>query len=311
MIHIHEAGGSSPSNPTIFMNDPKEVLVGVVEKGGKYLIIKRSPSSHFDPNRWEFVSLMSGPGTTEKDVEEQIKKETGLRTSIVKQGTVFRIEDEYGKWHVKPFLFETSSSQVRLDKNHTDYKWINKSELNQLETVKGLEKNLSAFSLKQLSAALLLYRYGKKGLEILLVHPGGPYWAKKDAWGIPKGVYEDEDPLSAAKREFEEEIGRQAPEGKAIDLGEIKISGRKTIKAFAVKGDMDVRQITSNTFVMEWPPRSGREIEVPEVDKAAWLPVAQAMPKMHKGQGIFIQRLAEKIGFSLEPGDTSVQASLF
>jgi predicted NUDIX family NTP pyrophosphohydrolase len=148
---------------------------------------------------------------------------------------------------------------------------------------------------------------------VLLVHPGGPFWTKKDSWGIPKGLYEgDEDPLTAAKREFEEEIGQPAPDGEAIDLGEIKISGGKIIKAFAVEGDLDVRVVKSNTFMMEWPPRSGQQIEVPEIDKAAWLPAAKAVTKMHKGQAEFIERLVEKLGISLEvTNNTSVQGSLF
>lgn len=162
------------------------------------------------------------------------------------------------------------------------------------------------------SAGLLIYRR-RQELEILLVHPGGPFWAKKDAWGIPKGLYENnEDPLAAAKREFEEEIGQPASDGEAIDLGEIKISGGKTIRAFAIEADLDAREIKSNTFMMEWPPRSGQQIEVPEIDKAAWLPAHKAMTKMHKGQSEFIERLAGKLNLSLEGVDSQpAQSSLF
>jgi predicted NUDIX family NTP pyrophosphohydrolase len=161
------------------------------------------------------------------------------------------------------------------------------------------------------TAGILVYRRGN-GLEVLLVHPGGPFWNKKDVWGIPKGEYEDEDALSAAKREFEEEIGQPPPEGDWIDLGEAKTNGSKTVKVFAVEGSLDVREIKSNTFPIEWPPGSGKKIDIPEVDKAAWLSAAIAVTKMHKGQDEFIERLAEKLGISLKSTDnTSVQGSLF
>jgi predicted NUDIX family NTP pyrophosphohydrolase len=161
------------------------------------------------------------------------------------------------------------------------------------------------------TAGTLVYRRGN-GLEVLLVHPGGPFWNKKDVWGIPKGEYEDEDALSAAKREFEEEIGQPPPEGDWMDLGEAKTSGSKIVKIFAVEGNPDVSEIKSNTFPIEWPPGSGKKINIPEVDKAAWLPAAIAVTKMHKGQPVFIERLAEKVGTKLDLGaDEAAQSSLF
>jgi predicted NUDIX family NTP pyrophosphohydrolase len=162
------------------------------------------------------------------------------------------------------------------------------------------------------TAGLLVYRY-RNSLEVLLVHPGGPFWVKKDAWGIPKGEYEEgEDSLTAAKREFEEEIGQPPPAGKLIDLGEAKTSGNKNIKVFAVEGNLDVSEIKSNTFPIEWPPGSGEKLEIPEVDKAAWLPAEQAAAKMHKGQPVFIERLAKKIGVKPMPkAEPPDQSSLF
>jgi predicted NUDIX family NTP pyrophosphohydrolase len=166
----------------------------------------------------------------------------------------------------------------------------------------------------RLSAGLLVYRL-KPSLEVLLVHPGGPFWTRKDVWGIPKGEYDDIlDPLEAAKREFEEEIGQRPPEGKTIDLGQIKNSSGKVITAWAIEGDMDVSVITSNTITLEWPPRSGKKIEMPEVDKADWIPAAIAVTKMHKGQDIFVERLTEHLGIEMGAPEVSsepAQSSLF
>lgn len=149
---------------------------------------------------------------------------------------------------------------------------------------------------------------------MLLVHPGGPFWAKKDkgAWSIPKGEYEQgEEPLAAAKREFAEETGRAAPEGEYIDLGEFKRKDGKTIKAWAVESDFDTSQLRSNTFEMEWPPRSGQKQEFLEVDKAVWAALSKASQKMHKGQPVFIERLAEYLGHKLEASSQEEQTSLF
>jgi predicted NUDIX family NTP pyrophosphohydrolase len=161
----------------------------------------------------------------------------------------------------------------------------------------------------RVSAGLLIYRKSPE-LEVFLVHPGGPFWARKNAWGIPKGEYEDnEDPLEAAKREFKEETGLEAPEGKYLELGEIKTSGKK-ILAWAVMGNPDPATISSNTMVIEWPPKSGQKQEFPEVDKAAWLSLAEAAPLMHKGQEEFLSRLAGLLGYEAEPAQPT-QSSLF
>lgn len=149
--------------------------------------------------------------------------------------------------------------------------------------------------MKKLSAGILLYRQSVNGVEVFLVHPGGPFWAKKDkgAWSIPKGEYEaDEDPLAAAKREFAEETGQPAPSGEYVEIGEFKRKDGKMIRAWAVEGNLDATNISSNTFEMEWPPKSGQKQSFPEVDKAAWFPIEQAADKMHAGQSIFLENLA-------------------
>jgi len=144
------------------------------------------------------------------------------------------------------------------------------------------------------SAGILMYRKAGEGLELLLVHPGGPFWAKKDAgaWSIPKGEYAaDEDPLQAARREFQEEFGSAAPRGAYFDLGEVKQRGGKTVAGFAVEGDFDPARLQSNLFEMEWPPKSGRRQEFPEVDRAAWFAPEMAREKMLPHQTLFIDRL--------------------
>jgi predicted NUDIX family NTP pyrophosphohydrolase len=148
------------------------------------------------------------------------------------------------------------------------------------------------------SAGLLLYRTGSgEGsgeLEVLLVHPGGPAWARRDdgAWSIPKGEYEnDEDPLAAARREFAEELGSPAPGGDETELGEVRQKSGKVVTGWAVAGDLDVSDITSNTFTMEWPPRSGRMREFPEVDRAQWFTADEARAKLNPAQVPFIDRL--------------------
>src|SRR5919107_6412622 len=123
------------------------------------------------------------------------------------------------------------------------------------------------------SAGILLHRRGPGGLEVLLVHPGGPYFARRDAgaWSIPKGLYEPgEEPLACARREFDEELGSPCPDGPTLELGEIRQRNGKRVTAWAVEGDLDPTAITSNTFTIEWPPRSGRNQEFPEVDRAGW-----------------------------------------
>jgi predicted NUDIX family NTP pyrophosphohydrolase len=143
------------------------------------------------------------------------------------------------------------------------------------------------------SAGLLLYRHRRGVLEVFLVHPGGPFWAGKDAgaWSIPKGEYTlAEDPLAAARREFTEETGLTAA-GEFIPLTPLKQPGGKIIHAWAVQGDCDPGAIRSNTFSLEWPPRSGRRQDFPEVDRAAWFPLAAAREKITQGQLGFLEEL--------------------
>jgi predicted NUDIX family NTP pyrophosphohydrolase len=144
------------------------------------------------------------------------------------------------------------------------------------------------------SAAFLLYRRGTDGIEVLIVHPGGPYWAKKDAgaWSIPKGEYaEGEDPWTAAQREFAEELGQVPPSGDVHDLDVIRQAGGKVVRCFAVEGDLDVDEARSNEFELEWPPRSGRFQSFPEVDCAIWATPDVAREKLLKGQRPFVDRL--------------------
>jgi predicted NUDIX family NTP pyrophosphohydrolase len=148
------------------------------------------------------------------------------------------------------------------------------------------------------SAGILMYRRGPRGLEVLLVHPGGPFWAKKDAgaWSIPKGEYDaGEDPLVVAVREFEEETGLR-PTGEFRPLGEIVQAGRKVVTAFAVAGDFDPARLTSNTFELEWPPHSGRKATFPEVDRAEWFAPEQAREKILPAQRELIERLLGAVG---------------
>jgi predicted NUDIX family NTP pyrophosphohydrolase len=147
------------------------------------------------------------------------------------------------------------------------------------------------------SAGLLLFREVADRLEVLLVHPGGPFWARKDqgAWSIPKGEFEEgEEPLSAAKREFEEETGF-APDGAVIPLEPLRQPSGKLIYAWAMQHDLDPARVRSNTFSMEWPPKSGRYQEFPEVDRAAWFSVEEAHSKILKGQAVFLAQLQEKL----------------
>ena len=149
------------------------------------------------------------------------------------------------------------------------------------------------------SAGILLHRRRGDQLEVLLVHPGGPLWARRDegAWSIPKGEYLDpEEPLAAARREFEEELGSSAPSGDATDLGEVRQKSGKRVRAWALAGDLDADTVVSNTFEMEWPPRSGRRIEVPEVDRAQWFGLDAARSRINPAQVALLDRLAELVG---------------
>jgi len=150
------------------------------------------------------------------------------------------------------------------------------------------------------SAGLLLFRRKPAGMEVFLVHPGGPFWAKKDqgAWSIPKGEFaEGEDALAAARREFEEEIG-QAIEGRFIALTPRRQRSGKVVHAWAVEADLDADAIRSNTFEIEWPPRSGRKQAFPEVDRAAWFDLDEARARILQGQAPMLDELATKRGLA-------------
>ncbi len=148
------------------------------------------------------------------------------------------------------------------------------------------------------SAGILLHRTRDDALEVLLVHPGGPFWARRDAgaWSIPKGEHSDgEDPLAAARREFEEELGMPAPDGAALDLGEVRQKSGKLVRGWALEGDLDASSITSNTVEIEWPPRSGHTLEIPEVDRAEWFGLAAAREKINPAQAELLERLSERL----------------
>jgi len=147
------------------------------------------------------------------------------------------------------------------------------------------------------SAGLLVYRRRSHDLEVFLVHPGGPFWAKKDlgAWSIPKGEYEEsEPPLQAAIREFGEETGFSVT-GDFLELGVIRQAGGKLVSAWACAGDFDPASLVSNTCEIEWPPRSGRRITIPEVDRGAWFAIAEARTRIFATQQPFLDRLIEKL----------------
>jgi predicted NUDIX family NTP pyrophosphohydrolase len=151
----------------------------------------------------------------------------------------------------------------------------------------------------QRSAGLLLYRRALDGVEVLLVHPGGPFWTSKDegAWSVPKGEHDEgEDPLEVAIREFSEELGADPPDASAaVSLGELRQPSGKRVTAWALEGDLDVANVRSNTFPMEWPPRSGRTAEFPEVDRAGWFDLETARHKLLRGQAPFIDRLTSTL----------------
>jgi predicted NUDIX family NTP pyrophosphohydrolase len=145
------------------------------------------------------------------------------------------------------------------------------------------------------SAGLLLYRRRQRGVEVFLVHPGGPFWTGKDtgAWSIPKGEFTPpEDPLAAARREFQEETGFTAV-GEVIPLVPLKQPSGKIIQAWAIEGDCDADAAHSNTFTLEWPPRSGHRQDFPEVDRAAWFPLTVAREKISPGQMRFLDELQQ------------------
>jgi predicted NUDIX family NTP pyrophosphohydrolase len=143
-----------------------------------------------------------------------------------------------------------------------------------------------------------MYRLSGDALEVLLVHPGGPFWARKDAgvWSIPKGEYDDgEDALPSALREFEEETGTALDPADPIELGSVRQRGGKIVSVWGAEGDLDADAVESNTFTMEWPPRSGRRAEFPEIDRAGWFGVEEAREKLVPAQAEFIDRLLERL----------------
>ncbi|MEW2074808.1 NUDIX domain-containing protein [Streptomyces sp. NPDC012403] len=146
------------------------------------------------------------------------------------------------------------------------------------------------------SAGLLLFRHTGQGLEVLLGHMGGPFFARREsgAWTVPKGEYDPGEPAwEAARREFREELGLPPPDGEALPLGEVRQSGGKTVTAWAVEADLDPAAVVPGTFAMEWPPRSGRVQEFPELDRVAWFPLERAREVIVGAQAAFLDRLAE------------------
>jgi predicted NUDIX family NTP pyrophosphohydrolase len=161
----------------------------------------------------------------------------------------------------------------------------------------------------KVSAGLLVYRRpSPASVEVFIVHPGGPFFAKKDAgaWSIPKGLLdEDEDPVACARREFEEEVGQPAPAGPLLDLGEIRLKSGKRVHGFAGEGEVDPAALKSNTFTMQWPPRSGREVSFPEVDRGEWFSPDAARVKLNPAQGPLIDRLLDELGLGRSADDAS------
>jgi predicted NUDIX family NTP pyrophosphohydrolase len=148
------------------------------------------------------------------------------------------------------------------------------------------------------SAGLLPYRFGDAGLEVLIGHMGGPFWARREegAWSIVKGEHSgEEEPLQAARREWLEETGAPVPDGPAIELGEVRQSGGKRVRAWAVAGDLDAATLRSNTFTIEWPPRSGRTAEFPEIDRFRWCDTAAAGRLLVSAQRAFVEELERRL----------------
>jgi len=176
---------------------------------------------------------------------------------------------------------------------------------------------LPTTNMKKFSYGLLVYRTTSGQLEVLIAHMGGPFHAKKDAghWSIPKGIDDSgtrEEPIAIAKREFSEELGLPAPGGELIELGAVDYkSGKKTVQTWAVEADLNVSNIQSNTFEMEWPPKSGKKQSFPEIDRAAYFDLTTAAAKLIPEQAEFLDRLAEKMSLPLGPqADPPDQASL-
>jgi predicted NUDIX family NTP pyrophosphohydrolase len=157
----------------------------------------------------------------------------------------------------------------------------------------------------KLSAGILVYRIRDGKTEVFLGHPGGPFYTKKDdgVWSIPKGEYSEiEDPLSAAKREFREETGIDAPDGEYTEIGQVKASN-KIITAWSVEKDLGEIEVISNLVSIDWPPRSGRKMEIPEIDRAGWFDLQTALIKIHAAQREYLHKLADKLGQTLQEAD--------
>lgn len=155
----------------------------------------------------------------------------------------------------------------------------------------------------------MVYRLGTASLDVLLVHPGGPFWAKKDggAWFLPKGeINPDELPLAAAYREFREEVGLEPPTGEPLELGTVKNKGGKLIYGWALPGDLDLTGFHSNTFELEWPPRSGKLQQFPEVDRARYFSVDEALTKMHPAELPLVERLLRLLGQQAHSGPPNI-----
>ncbi len=168
--------------------------------------------------------------------------------------------------------------------------------------------------MKKHAAGILVFRQSGKQPEVLLAHMGSPWWAKKDigAWTIPKGeILEEEEPLEAAKREFNEEFSFPVPPGELIDLGSIDQRNKKTVSVWAVEGDLDATKIKSNTVAIEWPPKSGNMRDFPEIDRAAWFSLAEAGQKTVRGQDEIFKRLARYLGAHIAAPEKPPQPSLF
>ncbi|MGW7043496.1 NUDIX domain-containing protein [Streptomyces avermitilis] len=149
------------------------------------------------------------------------------------------------------------------------------------------------------SAGLLLFRHTDEGIEVLLGHMGGPFFARRDAgaWSVPKGEYEPDEPAwDAARREFQEELGLAPPDGQAVPLGEVRQANGKIVTAWAIEADLDPATVVPGTFTMEWPPRSGRSQEFPELDRVEWFDLDRARAVIVPGQTGFLDRLAEHSG---------------
>lgn len=172
--------------------------------------------------------------------------------------------------------------------------------------------------MKKQSAGLLVYKIEDKQIKVLVAHMGGPWFAKKEqgSWTIPKGEYdENEEPMAAAKREFKEELGQDAPEGEYLELGVIEQKNNKQVIAWGVQADLDVTDIHSNSHAIEWPPKSGKQVEFPEIDRAEYLGLAEAAKKLISGQAELLERLRRKLNlpWQAEPAESEkpAQSSLF